>query len=525
MLTYRDNLGRDTYDSVDDHAHTGKGVVKKVIALLEKMSINADKDSSHASALHKLLPFIEQPTTRHAMEKLKAFALHQSDMCAGLKTSLNDGPLAEANVVLNTYRVEWPELKELAKEANTILLDLEKQEKEARKKLTKATNVEEHLQQDIEEGKERARVTSLGLAAEAFAAGHMDMGESSPTDKKSPTLSSKRHTRSKTSGGSSWFGRSKEKSKTKSLRKIEKNVSKLVGKADKVAATAKEAEKEHQHISLVLKNGTALHTTQMKEILAGFQRLEMGRSTAVRNILLECFQQHRAYYQSMLNQTDELIQHVANIDPESDTQYFIRRTRKVANPWRCMSGNVPVVTPNYHTPVSSWTTNIDEETGHPFYLHTDTRETSWTPPEHEDVPPSYIDLDWVADTRPLPSEVENQRRMEEKRTGSGAPVDAADWDAVQDDNTGQVYYYNSKTGQSSWSWPPVVDEVPVVKESVVESVTQGNWTAATQSGATPGHARTQSQPTTTSDWVLHTDEASGNQYWWNQTTQETRWAE
>jgi hypothetical protein len=75
----------------------------------------------------------------------------------------------------------------------------------------------------------------------------------------------------------------------------------------------------------------------------------------------------------------------------------------------------------------------------------------------------------------------------------------------------------------------VVDEVPVVKESVVESVTQGvtqgNWTAATQSGATPGHARTQSQPTTTSDWVLHTDEASGNQYWWNQTTQETRWAE
>ena len=139
MLTYRDNLGRDTYESVDDHAHTGKGVVKKVIALLEKMSINADKDSSHASALHKLLPFIEQPTTRHAMEKLKAYALHQSDLCAGLKTSLNDGPLAEANVVLNTYRVEWPELKELAKEANTILLDLEKQEKEARKKLTFAS--------------------------------------------------------------------------------------------------------------------------------------------------------------------------------------------------------------------------------------------------------------------------------------------------------------------------------------------------------------------------------------------------
>ena len=58
--------------------------------------------------------------------------------------------------------------------------------------------------------------------------------------------------------------------------------------------------------------------------------------------------------------------------------------------------------------------------------------------------------------------------MEMPGASGTAPIDMADWDAVQEDNTDQVYYYNSKTGQSSWSWPPVGDEVPEEEEEESE---------------------------------------------------------
>ena len=33
-------------------------------------------------------------------------------------------------------------------------------------------------------------------------------------------------------------------------------------------------------------------------------------------------------------------------------------------------------------------------------------------------------------------------------------ADVADWAAAVDDASGRVYYYNTKTRATSWSWPP-----------------------------------------------------------------------
>ena len=230
----------------------------------------------------------------------------------------------------------------------------------------------------------------------------------------------------------------------------------------------------------------------------------------------------------MLAGVDTLIHAIENVSPEHDTQYFIRRTRHVSNAWRRFSGNVPVVTPDYHTPVSGWTTDVDAETGHPFFTHGETGETTWVLPEGEEAPPSYDDLDVVEEVYPLPSQVEHERRMQKKREGSAAPADAADWDAVTDEDTGQVYYYNASTGASSWSWPPVVeDEEPAVVEVVDEDSDYLAMIMTTGGGSR--HQRSQSQQLKKTDlqvedWVLHTDPDTGNQYWWNEATQETKWA-
>jgi hypothetical protein len=33
--------------------------------------------------------------------------------------------------------------------------------------------------------------------------------------------------------------------------------------------------------------------------------------------------------------------------------------------------------------------------------------------------------------------------------------DASEWVSAVDEASGKTYYYNSKTGASSWVWPPV----------------------------------------------------------------------
>jgi hypothetical protein len=535
MLSYK-ILGPDTYDSINNHAHNGKGVIKKVIEALEKKCESCSKDRQQAISLHKCLPFIDDQTARYAMEEFKKYTLQQSEMCNQLKELLTEGPLAEANVLLNNYRLEWPKLNDLAKQANSILLDLEKQEKESFKKKTKVTYAEETLRKDIEEGQEFVRVSSKKLNADEYAGGDNNSNNTSTSP-----ITKKSHHRSRTVSGisSGWFSLKKKSMITskspnsnvtrKSIRKMEKSVNKMVTKAGKVAENVRIVEREYQEAKAELDKGRLLHAAQMKEILAGFQRLEIGRGQAIRGILLKTFNEQKNYYEKMLENTEFLITCIENIDPEFDTQYFIRRTRKVKNPWRSLSGNVPVVTEEYHTPVSAWTTNKDEDSGHYFYTNTETNETSWTPPEYEDVPPAYDDLNFAQDTHPLPSELENERRMQAKMQRSAAPED--DWDAVVDEATQQVYYYNSKTGASSWTWPPVIEEANITRGGE-EATGQGTVTEYQEPAASESttwssgnvHQRSQSQPTNVSDWVLHQDPNTGNQYWFNETTQQTQWA-
>ena len=168
-------------------------------------------------------------------------------------------------------------------------------------------------------------------------------------------------------------------------------------------------------------------------------------------------------------------------------------------------------------------------------------------------------LDVCLNVHPLPSEIENERRrksnswfaandsyetsassqayhsinsMDSTDTVSPAVLleDAADWDAITDDDTGQVYYFNASTGASSWEWPPATDETEENTNSLEidsEEVEMGQVEMEVEQEVEPQkikkHMRSQSQPVTTSEWAIHTDPESGLDYWFNAVTEETQW--
>jgi len=537
MLSFAEHLNAAQYPIVDDRAHRGKHLVKEVILVLEKMAEKASKDSVAMNNLHKSLPNATDPTAQYAMEQFKAYVTQQAKRVSDLKREVSDGPVAEANIFLNNYRIEWPELQELAKEANRELNDLQKNEKSLRKRSAKAHNADEHLKQNIEQNRER-----------------LSSGMSSFTTAKSVKGG---HSRSRTTGGlvGSWFRRKSgdseasgatatesgdraasspdnKRGSSRSMRKIEKKVNKMVTKAGTVAEQAQIAEQAHRKILAELDVGKTMHAAQMREILAGFQRLELRKSTTVRNVLLRCIHQHRDYYVNMVEQTNNLITAMEMLDPQEDCQYFVRTARRIKNPWRRVSGNVPIVSREYHTPVSSWQAQFDAETGSTFYVDSSTGETVWELPINVDLPPVYDDLDVCPSVHPLPSAIENERRImeEQNREHATASTNASEWDAVTDDETGQIYYFNSMTGVSSWVWPPepqdteapeaLEEQEPYIEQEQEQEQEQEPYIERQRTR----HNRSQSQPITIAEWALYTDPNSGLDYFFNEDTGETQWA-
>ena len=81
-----------------------------------------------------------------------------------------------------------------------------------------------------------------------------------------------------------------------------------------------------------------------------------------------------------------------------------------------------------------------------------------------------------------------------------------DWSAFKDD-TGQLFYHNSKTDETSWEPPPNGEPFNPVEEKEDEEKPSDGHAAAVTSG----------------DWVEYIDEEKGEPYYYNTVTLETVW--
>lgn len=123
-----------------------------------------------------------------------------------------------------------------------------------------------------------------------------------------------------------------------------------------------------------------------------------------------------------------------------------------------------------------WTMYEDEDTGEDYYYNTSTGETMWA---HTD-----DNIDAMEHHESGSREVEKDSRI--ARDG---------WRIRTDEETGQMYYYDAETGESTWHDP------------YYQRDSDASWEEINKSA---------------SSWLLLTDE-NGNEYYYNPETHESRW--
>ena len=197
---------------------------------------------------------------------------------------------------------------------------------------------------------------------------------------------------------------------------------------------------------------------------------------------------------------------------------------------------------------SAWTQRTDPASGRVYYVNDATHETSWVPPP-----------DAAAPAPAMPQPAMQVRTPPPPRPAAGA---GGAWIAQVDPASGRTYYTNRETGESSWEAPPETRAVAAAApagpparpravppqprrspwiarvdnksgETYYENSETGETTwdapadaatpAAPAAAPTPSRRTAASQPKLQSAWSSQTDPRSGRTYYQNATTGETSW--
>ncbi|KAG6613407.1 Rho GTPase-activating protein 27 [Phytophthora cinnamomi] len=146
-------------------------------------------------------------------------------------------------------------------------------------------------------------------------------------------------------------------------------------------------------------------------------------------------------------------------------------------------------------PPPHWERYMDSATNKSFYYNPATSETQWTNPEaHAGV--NSIDTPTTSHVTVATTDVNGNNKS---KASSGL------WQEFLDETSGQLYYYNTQTGECSW-------EVPAAGSDAAEVV------VSPQSGATAETAALGASP-----WIMYIDPASQAPYYVNVETLATTW--
>jgi len=152
---------------------------------------------------------------------------------------------------------------------------------------------------------------------------------------------------------------------------------------------------------------------------------------------------------------------VETVDPTSrKTYYFNQRTQETS--WEkpasmTQDGDNKVAASEGS---SDWIETVDPSTGQVYYYNQVTQETSWEKPAAmiESKAPSVPPTDSQSE--------EKITAAEEPKSDSTPPND---WMETVDPTSGQTYYYNSRTGETSWEKPEAAKEEATVPATQEES--------------------------------------------------------
>eukprot|EP01039_Chlorochromonas_danica_P001680 gene1680-1834_t len=161
---------------------------------------------------------------------------------------------------------------------------------------------------------------------------------------------------------------------------------------------------------------------------------------------------------------------------------------------------------------SGWERVIDEGSGREYYFNTITGETTWDPPAEMEAPQE--------------SQVEEYGQQQQESFHAAAESEGGEWSEVVDETTGQVYFYNATTGETSWERPSSLYTTTAAASAsaafpVIDSA--ATTASAPSSSSTNATANVTELGVSHSDWQEVVDADSGSVYYYNVTTGETSW--
>jgi len=156
--------------------------------------------------------------------------------------------------------------------------------------------------------------------------------------------------------------------------------------------------------------------------------------------------------------------------------------------------------------VDGWVKYVDAESGYPYFYNAHSGETRWDPP-----PASANNA--TAVSQPQPSAPAAATPAYEVAPLVAVAARLQTWDKLVDPTTGQPYFHNRATGETTWT-PPEGYQVDDPHPAAAPSG---------QNVAQPAAPQAPVAETAASGWAELFDGAHGLPYWYNGTTGESVW--
>jgi hypothetical protein len=179
--------------------------------------------------------------------------------------------------------------------------------------------------------------------------------------------------------------------------------------------------------------------------------------------------------------------------------------------------------------VDGWIKTEDPSTGEVYYYHAESDETSWERPIASEEKKQTLELSMVEEGDETDELVDVNKSEENVNISTPDPLPEF-WVESEDPSSGEIYFFNSLTQETSWERPKAAESSKSPAYKGDKSNVNGNDKLTDDSEQISDHNGSYDNESTRSPtsplpkgWIESADPTSGETYYYNVKSEETRW--